>query len=108
MKIKVSKVFADFINKTAKEMNFAVSAKVVEFSENMYRLHVSTDVWAAYDYNDYNVNNGKYKAIMLTYPENYCACANYLTTDQLTKEFRRLHVATVDDLKNMIRNLCEI
>ena len=108
MKIKVSKVFADFINKTAKEMNFKVSAKVVEFSENMYRLHVSYDIFRAEDFGDYNYNTGKYKAIQLIYPEDYYACANYLTTYQLTQEFRRYNVSTISELKDMIKNICEI
>lgn len=108
MKIKVSKVFADFINKTAKEMNFAVSAKVIELTENMYCFHVDSNIFHAYDYNDVNENNGKFKVIILTYPGNYYAVPNYLTTYQLTKEFKRRNITDVNGLKNMIRNLCEI
>ena len=33
MKIKVSKVFADFINKTAKELGFKAEASVVTMGE---------------------------------------------------------------------------
>lgn len=108
MKIKVSKVFAEFINKTAKEMNFCVSAKVIELTENMYRFHVDSNIFNAYDYNDVNENTGKFKVIILTYPANYYAVPNYLTTYQLTKEFRRRNITDVDGLKNMIRNLCEV
>ena len=108
MKIKVSKVFADFINKTAKELGFEVSAKVVELSENMYRLHVSYDIFRAEDFGDYNYNTGKYKAIKILYPENYFACPNYLTTYQLTQEFKRNNVSTISELKEMIKNICEI
>lgn len=108
MKIKVSKVFADFINQTAKELNFKVSAKVVELSENVYRFHVDSNIFNAYDNNDYNINNGKIKAIMLVYPENYFSAPNYLTTYQLTKEFKRRNVSDVAGLKNMIREMCEI
>ena len=108
MKIKVSKVFADFINQTAKELNFNVSAKVVELSENSYRWNVDLDIFRAYDYGDVNDRNGKFKAIQLLYPENYFAAPAYLTTYQLISEFKRLHVSTVAELKDMIKGLCEI
>jgi len=108
MKIKVSKVFAEFINTTAKELNFKVTAKVVELSENSYRWNVDLDIFRAYDYGDVNDKNGKFKAIMLVYPENYYAVPNYLTTYQLIKEFKRLHISTVAELKEMIKGLCEI
>lgn len=108
MKIKVSKTFAKFINDTAKELNFKVTAKVVELSENSYRWNVDNDLFRAFDFGDYNICTRKGKAIMLVYPENYCACANYLTTYQLNQEFKRYNVSTIEDLKSMIKNICEI
>ena len=108
MKIKVSKTFAKFINDTAKELNFKVSAKVVELSENMYRLHVDCDLFRALDYGDFDICTRTGKAIMLVYPENYFACANYLTTYELNQEFKRYNVSSLEDLKSMIKNMCEI
>ena len=108
MKIKVSKTFAKFINDTAKELNFKVSAKVVELSENSYRWNVDSDIFRALDYGDYDISNRTGKAIMLVYPEDYFACPNYLTTYQLTQEFKRNSVSSLEDLKNMIKNMCEI
>ena len=108
MKIKVSKVFADFINKTAMELNFPVHAQVVNLSENSYRWNVTTNIWDAEEYGDYDWTKGTFKAIMLTYPEDYYACPGYLTTKELNKEFKRLNVSDMDGLKNMVRGLCEI
>lgn len=108
MKIKVSKVFADFINKTAEELNFSVHAQVVNLTENNYRLNVDYNIWDAQAYGDYNSNKGTFKAIRLSYPDDFCACPHYLTTKELNKEFKRLNVSDVEGLKNMISNICEI
>ena len=108
MKIKVSKTFAKFINDTAKELNFKVSAKVVELSENSYRWNVDSDIFRALDYGDYDICSRTGKAIMLVYPEDYFACPNYLTTYQLNQEFKRYNVSSLEDLKSMIKNMCEI
>ena len=108
MKVKVSKVFANFINKTAKELNIKVTAKVVEYSQNEYKWNVDYNLFRAYDYGDYNIENGKYKAIMLLYPEEYYATPKFLTTCELTKEFHRMKVQTVAELQSMIKAMCEI
>ena len=108
MNVKVSKAFAKFINETAKELKFSVTAKVVEMNRRMYGFHVDTNIFHAIDYNDYNINNGMFRAIVLSYPDNYCACNRYLTTYELTQSFRRENVKTVEQLQNMIKNLCEI
>jgi hypothetical protein len=105
MYIKVSKVFADFINKSAKEMNLNFKASVVELSENAYNLTVA-DSWENWE--DYNNRTGKFRAIMVEYPANYYACPVYLTTSRLASAFNRFGVKSVEDLKNMIRELCEI
>ena len=108
MRVQVSKSFAKFINETAHELKFSVTAKMVEMSRSMYGLHVDTDIFRAVDYNDYNINNGKFKAIMLTYPDSYCACNRFITTYELAQAFRRENVKTVEQVKTMIKNLCEI
>jgi hypothetical protein len=44
----------------------------------------------------------------VVYPEEYCACPQYLTTTSLNKEFRRRGVTNADELKAMVRSMCEI
>lgn len=109
MKIKVSKVFADFINKTAKELGFCAEASVERMSERMYRLHVGLNAMLdAQDTDDYDWAEDEYKVIRVVYPESYYACPQYLTTTALNKEFNRRGVTNVDQLKQMVRSMCEI
>lgn len=107
MKIKVSKVFADYINKVAKKAGFEVFARVVKLTENEYRYYVGYPYDADY-YGDYNWNTGKYSAIALEYPWDYYAPTRYLSTRELHEEFERQHVRDVTSLDAMIRDICEI
>lgn len=109
MKVKVSKVFADFINKTAKELGFKAEASVQRMSERMYRLHVGLNAMLdAQDTDDYDWREDEYRVIRVVYPEEYCACPQYLTTTSLNKEFRSRGVTNADELKQMIKSMCEI
>jgi hypothetical protein len=109
MKIKVSKVFADFINKTAKELGFKAEAKVVTMSERGYCLNVGLDAAQdAENYGDYDWRKDEYKAIRVCYPYEYYAMPRYLTTAALVREFRRSSVQTIEELKTMLRDMCEI
>lgn len=108
MKVKVSKVFADFINKTAKCLGFQAQASVVTMSERAYRVNVSTDIYAAEEHGDYDFVTGQAKAIRISYPDSYYAMPKYITTQELTREFRRRGVSTESELMQMVRNLCEI
>ena len=110
MKIKVSKVFANYINKCAKEMGFKAEACVETMSENQYRFCVG-NVFDAMDNGDYDMDDeGRdvFKAIAISYPYDYYASTKYLTTEQLNKEWRRRNGKTEQDLREMIRELCEI
>ena len=109
MKVKVSKVFADFINKTAKELGFKAEASVQRMSERMYRLHVGLNAMLdAEDYGDYDWREGEYKVIRVVYPEEYYACPQYLTTKALNDEYNRRRVSTADELKAMLQDMCRI
>lgn len=109
MKVKVSKVFADFINKTAKELGFKAEASVVTMSERGYRLNVGLDAALdAEDNGDYDWAEDEYKVIKVLYPEEYYAMPTYLTTASLTKEFRRRGVTTEAELKEMVKEMVEI
>jgi hypothetical protein len=110
MKIKVSKVFANYINKCAKEMGFKAEAYVETMSENQYRFCVG-NVFDAMDNGDCDMDDeGRdvFKVIAISYPCDYYAPTTYLTTEQLNKEWRRRNGKTEQDLREMIRELCEI
>ena len=106
MNIAVTKVFASFINKTAKEMGFKAYAEVVEMSDRQYQLCVG-DIYDAYDYRDYT-GAGNLKAIMVCYPDDYYACPHYLSTKTLVREFKRRGIRTLDELKDMLKDMLEI
>ena len=106
MKVRVSHVFADFINETARERGFKVSAYVQTMSEMAYQMNVG-EIWDAYDYNDIS-SDGELRAIALEYPYEYYCPVRYLSTERLLSEFRRRRVVTVDDLKDMIEDVVAI
>lgn len=108
MYIQVSKVFAKFINKTAKELGFEAYAYVAELNENQYRMMVSDPEEAIWDGYDYDWDKGVFKAICIEYPAEYYACPQFLTTKMLTKEYRRQGVSNTEELKEMIRCMVEI
>lgn len=109
MKVKVSKVFAKFINDTAKELGFKCEASVVTMSERGYRLNVGLDAMLdAQDTGDYDWAEDEYKVIRVAYPEEYYSMPTYLTTASLTKEFHSRRVTNADELKQMIKSICEI
>jgi len=109
MKVKVSKVFADFINKTAKELGFKAEASVVTMSERGYRLNVGLDAMLdAQDNGDYDWAEDEYKVIRVAYPDEYYSMPQYMTTASLTKEFRRRGVTTEAELKEMVKEMVEI
>ena len=109
MKIKVSKVFADFINRTAKELGFSAEASVQRMSERGYVLNVGMEAQLdADDYGDYDWAEDEYKVIRVVYPDDYYACPQYLTTKSLTDEYRRRGVSTIDELKLMLKDILSI
>lgn len=109
MKIKVSKVFADFINQTAKELGFKAEASVQRMSERGYVLNVGMAAQLdADDYGDYDWAEDEYKVIRVVYPEEYYACPAYLTTKRLNDEYNRRGVTTIDELKQMLKDLLRI
>ena len=101
MKIKVTKVFAKFI-----EANCAnIAAEVVELSENAYSYNVGS-IWDAGD--DYNPATGKYKAICVSYPPDWYAPARYISTAQIVAEFHRHNVTNAAGLVDMLNDWLQI
>ena len=41
------------------------------------------DIWAAYDYGDYNSSTGKMRAVRVSYPCEYYAAPRYISTAEL-------------------------
>lgn len=101
MKIKVSKVFAKFIEKNCPNL----SAEVVEMSQGAYSYNVGS-IWDAGD--DYNPAAGKFKAIRVSYPPESYALARYLSTAQILEEFHRYNVTNAVELVDMLNDWLQI
>lgn len=108
MYIRVSKTIAKFINKTAKELGFKAHAEVVDLSYQNYPVLTGESPFDAHFYGDYNYDTAGFKAIMVTYPDEYYACPRYLTTMGLTRFFKSYGATDMDSLKEMFRDMLEI
>lgn len=108
MYIRVSKTIAKFINKTAKELGFKAHAEVVDLSYQNYSVLTGESVFDASFYGDYNYDTAGFKAILVTYPDEYYACPRYLTTMGLSNAFKNSGVTDVDGLKEWFRDMLEI
>ena len=106
MNIKVSKVFANFINKTAKEMGFEAHAEVIALRSSAYTFATGNDVWDGEC--DYCWKTDTYRVIEVSYPYEYYATRRFLTTYELVKEFRKRGVKTAEELKEMLKDMLEI
>ena len=106
MKIQVSKVFAKFINDTAKEMGFETHAEVIALRSSAYTFATGTDRWDGEC--DYCYETDTYRVIEVSYPWDFYATRKFLTTYALNLEFRKRGVKTVDELKAMLRDMLEI
>lgn len=103
MVVKVSKTFAKWMNTCGGQF----TAEVVTMNQSQYGFHVG-DQFEAMDAGDYDWEKRVFKAIMVTYPDDYYACPLYLTTARLSSEFRRRGVSNVAELKGMVLDMCEI
>lgn len=106
MYVQVSKTFAAFINKTAKQKGFKARATVVEVSENFYKWNV--DIFGPKSESDYNWQTDKYKVIAVEYPGEYYAPVRYLSTDELITEARAAGVHDLASCQDMLYNLLAI
>ena len=101
MEVKVSKVFAKFIEKNCA----GLSAEVVEMLHGLYSCIVGS-VWDAG--NDYNPATGKYRAICVSYPPELHALPRYISTAQIGAEFHRNNVTTAAGLVDMLNDWLQI
>lgn len=102
MNIQVSKRFADFINQSVKN----VSARVVHVPEKYYTFFTGVDQFVSE--RDFDCEKGAFRAIQVSYPDNYFACDRYLTTYGLVSEFRRRRVKDAEGLKEMLVDMLTI
>lgn len=101
MKIKVSKVFAKFIESNCPNL----SAEVIKMSSNSYYSNVGS-IWDAGD--DYDPATGKFKAICVSYPPEWYASARYISTAQILDEFHRYNVTNEAGLVAMLNDWLQI
>ena len=106
MNIAVTKTFANFINKTAKALNFKAHAEVIAIPSSAYEFCTGTSLWDAG--NDYDYIARTCRVIEVSYPYDFYATRKLLTTYELTREFRKRGVKDIDGLKDMLRDMLEI
>ena len=106
MNIAVTKTFANFINKTAKALNFKAHAEVIAIPSSSYEFCTGTSLWDAGD--DYDYSTRTCRVIEVSYPYEFYATRKFLTTYEFTREFRRRDVRTAEELQEMLRDMLEI
>ena len=106
MNIQVSKVFAKFINTTAKELGFEAHAEVIALRSSAYTFTTGTDRWDGEC--DYDWEHDTYRVIEISYPYDFYATRKFLTTKELVSEFRERGVETAEELKEMLKDMLEI
>lgn len=99
MKVKVSKVMANTLNKEAKKQNKQFYFSYVEMEQEQYRSKVSFELL---DHtNDYDYEKGKFKVIEVAYPANCYCLPRYLTTNDLIKIVKQ----TQYSYRNFVNNV---
>lgn len=108
MKVRVTKKFADFINKMAKAGELHIDcAELKMLTAREYNIHVGETEDAEY-YGDYVPEEDRYKVIQITYPPEYYAMPIYITSQELIITARRFDVKTFEALKSMLKQIIEI
>ena len=87
MKIKTSKAFAKELQAQLKKASLRYTVEQVKMRPQHFRLFV--DVNDFIHDNDYNFNDDCFTVLKVTYPTEYYACPQYLTTNDLIKVFRK-------------------
>lgn len=90
MKVKVTKTFVNELNKVKKQYPKFKDYEIefCEMDENTYRWYVDLDAWWT-ECDDFNLKTGKFNAIRVIYPPDYCACNKFITTKDLNKIYLR-------------------
>lgn len=99
MKIQVSKVFAAFVNETAKERGVSLEASIRKRQLRPYENLCDQD---------YNWDTNEVREMVISYPAEYYACERVVRTDELVAEFNWRHVKTWEQLKDMVIDMFQI
>lgn len=104
IKIKVTGTMVKMLKKALPEYDF----RLVKMTRREYATQVHYDEYTAHDYGDYDYADDIYKAIKVTYPAEYYACTNYITTKELLDVVKEYDVKDSNDLINALKNAYEI
>lgn len=104
MRIQASKVFADFINKTARKHGARFEAEYFTVSEREFYNLFNYSAFDRYDMR----TKGRAAVICVTYPANYYAVPVYVNTAALNQEYKRRGVIDLPGLESMILELFSI
>lgn len=88
MKIAATKAMVRELNMQAKRAGGRISFHYVTMTTDLYRLIIGGDIFAAYDWGDFNQSTGKFRAITATYPGDYYASPQHITTEELNGLYR--------------------
>lgn len=83
IKVKVTNTTAKLIKKALPQCKI----DLVKLSENEFKWLVDYDIWR--NEKDYSIEDGKFKAIRIIYPQEYYACDKYITTRDLEYAFKQ-------------------
>lgn len=86
MKVKVTKVMTNTLNKYAKNHGAKYRFEYRTATTDFYRRAVNYDIYTAYDYGDYDYENG-FKYIAVIYGGELYAVNQYITTFDLVRLF---------------------
>ena len=87
MKIKTSKAFAKELQAQLKKASLRYTVEQIKMPPAHFRAFV--DVNDFIHDNDYNYIENYFTVLKVTYPADYYACPQYLTTNDLIKVFRK-------------------
>lgn len=91
MKVKVTKTMARELNKHAKNKPYRFEYRTA--TTDFYRHAVNYDIYTAYDYGDYDYENG-FKYIAVIYDGELYAVNQYITTFDLVRLFDKSDTVT--------------
>lgn len=87
MKVKVTNTMARALTNHARNNNHPYKFTVINCGQRDYSIHIG-DPFTAFDYGDYSVKTGLFKAIRVDYSPECYALPAYLTTEYLNKLYR--------------------
>lgn len=87
MRIAATKKMVAVLNRAAVAAGKPYKFSYSTLNTGAYAWSVG-DIWAAYDYGDYNSRTGKMRAVRVSYPYEYYAAPRYISTAELSSIYR--------------------